>query len=88
VSEIEEEGAILVGVDEFDGMFGIPGGELVLIFVRDIGDNDFVVFEHAEVGIVAFTVFGINDWPHVVGVREAEVFVEAVAQWEKLRGIA
>ncbi len=88
VSEVEEERAVFVRVDEFDRVLGVPGGELVLIFVRDVGDDDFVVFEHAEVGIVTFTVFSINDWPHVVGIREAEVFIEAVPQGEELRGIA
>jgi hypothetical protein len=88
VGEVEKEWTILMRINEFDGMFGVPGGELVLIFMRDTGDNDFVVFEHAEVGIIAFPVFGINGWPHIVGVGEAEVFIEAMAQRQKLRRIA
>ena len=82
-------------LDEFDGVFGVPGRELVLVFVGDVGNDDFVAVEHAEVGItVALSISGREiheigvERPHVVGVGQAEVFVEAVVQREELRRIA
>ena len=73
-------------------MFGVPGGQLVLIFVGDVWDGYFVVFEHAKIGIAALTFCVVGReihiiWmqrPHVVGVGKAEVFVEAVAERQKL----
>jgi hypothetical protein len=58
-------------------------------------DDDFVVLEHAEVGVTVTSFIArreIGDigveWPHIVGVGEAEVFVEAMAQREKLGRVA
>ena len=45
VGEVEEERAVFVVLDELDGVFRVPGGELVLIFVADVGDDDLVAFD-------------------------------------------
>lgn len=61
--EIEEEGAILVGLDKGDSFFGIALGEVVL--------NDRVFNR--------ILVAAEHDGPHVIGVEDTEVVVEAMA---------
>ncbi len=95
VSEVQEEGLGLVLLDKLHRPLGVPGRELVLIFMRDLGDSDFIAFEHDEVRVTAlsplerirqFHEVGVER-PHIVRVRQAKVFVEPVPERKELRGI-
>ena len=96
VRQVQEERVILVLLDELHGVLGVPGRELVLVFVRDLRDAHLVAFEQDQVGVAALSP-GVGGGqpdqfrvkrPHVVRVGQAEVFIEPVAQGQKLRGVA
>jgi len=94
VGEVDEEGAIFVFFDELDGSFGVLGGELLLVFPGDLGVDDFVFVDEGEVRPAFDSFFHgeVEDsgvvGPHVVGVGETEVVVEAVLHGEELFMVA
>ena len=96
MSEVEKEGFAFIFFDEADGMLGVPGGDLVLMFVGDLRYRDFIAIVKNKIGIVSFALLATGERvdlvrmkrPHVIRVRETEVFIEAVAQRKKLRGIS
>jgi hypothetical protein len=83
VRHIEEEGLVLVLLDEADGPLRVPGRQLRLVGVD--GDGP-VALHQRQIGIVlrGFGVLG----PHVVRIGQAEVFVEAVVRRQELRQVA
>ena len=75
VREVEEEGPILVAIDERHGALGVKAGQPGLVFGRDVGIDDLVPLDQGKGGIGAGLRLGVGR-PHVVGVGETEVFVE------------
>jgi hypothetical protein len=80
--QVEEEGFVLRFLDELDGALGEGFGELFLIVRGDGGVHDFGAFdERAGPGRCPFGL-GVKG-PHVVGVGDAVVVVEAVVGWQE-----
>ncbi len=77
VREVEEEGLILVAIDERDGALGVEAGQPALVFGRDFGIDDPGLPRSRERRIVARLRLRVG-WPHVVGIGKAEVFVKPV----------
>jgi len=86
VRDVEKERPVTTFVDERYGVFGIPGGELCLFFAGDFGVNHGFVFDQREIG-KPFAGGGMKG-PHIVGVGEPEVFIEAVSGGEELGQMA
>lgn len=74
----------MVFFNELHGAGGVLPGELALVFPEGI-DPGFL-FVQGKWRIVVF--LGRMMWPHVIGIRQAEEFVEALACGQKLRLIA
>ena len=83
VRNVQEKGAILVALDEAQCVLGVPGGELCLV---GHDSHDLLALDQWQRRII-LGVGGVVR-PHVVGVREAEILVEAVSRREELRRIA
>src|SRR5437868_437679 len=81
VSDVEEERPVLVLVDELNGPLGVPSRQLGLIGV--LGD-DLVTFDQRQ----GREFFGWMLRPHVVGVWQPEIIIEAVMSGEKARMMA
>jgi hypothetical protein len=88
VREIEEEGLILVAVDEIDGAFREPGGEegLVVGVTRSMVTFAIDPVLEGELAPV-FRVFGM-ELPHVIGVHDAAGFSEAARRRAGFRLVA
>ena len=85
--EIEKERTILVLLDELDGAFCVLAGEEGLIFAGQAGFEGGIVFVEREWRVGP----GFGFWvmrPHVVGVRDAEVFIEAVLGGQEVRVVS
>ena len=87
VREVEEEGPVLVLGDELHRALGIPRRQVRLLLRRDVGVNHLVALDERQGRIRALLRLRVMR-PHVVGVRQAEVFVEAVPHREELRMMA
>ena len=83
VRNVQEKGAILVALDEAQCALGVPRGELRLVGHEA---HDLLALDQRQRRII-LRVGGMVR-PHVVGVREAEILVEAVPRREELRRIA
>ena len=77
VRQVEEERLILVPIDERDGAPGVEAGQAALVFIRDFRIDDFVSLDQRERRIVTWRRVRV-EWPHVIGIRKAEVFVKPV----------
>ena len=68
---------------------------LILIFVSDLRNGDFVTFEHDQLGITfpfwiisrQLEALGVQR-PHIIRIRQAEILIETMMQGEELRRIA
>ncbi len=93
VRDVEEERLVVVTVDEVDGVFRVPGGELALFLRRDFRDLDLPAVEERQAGIarLAIRLAGVRgqvigmERPHVIRVRQAEILVEAMPRRQELR---
>jgi len=93
VGQVEEERPIPVAFDEGDSPFCVARGELCLIFTCDLRINDLVILEQREVRIPCLALGGF--WretriirmqrPHVIGVGQAQPFIEALSCGKELR---
>ena len=80
VRQVEEEGPVLVGVDELDGLVRVALRRAVLV---DRGlDDRLVRASAAAAGVLRLPV------AHVVAVGDAEVVVEALPRGQELRLVA
>src|SRR5262245_61399244 len=82
--DVKEEWPVFVALDKANGALGVPGRELSLVGIRL---NGFLTFDQWQVGIGARLGFGMAG-PHVVRVRQTEVFIEAVPRRQKFRMVA
>ena len=74
--QIEEEGLFAVGFDKLNRFVGVSLSEFALICCRL--DNGFLANEGKR-GIASFRLL------HVVGIRDAEVGIEAMTCWQMAR---
>ena len=87
---------VRVPVDEVHGVFGVPGGQRLLLFRRDLGIDHAIALDQRQRWKPGFLVGGIRrqldvlrmQRPHVVRIRQAEVLVEPVLQRQELRVVA
>src|SRR5262249_7962172 len=77
VGDVEKEWPVFVLLDEFDCVLCIPCRQLTLIGVVL---NHFVAFNQGQ-----FREFLTRMvWPHVIGIRQSEIFVEPVVKGQEL----
>ena len=94
VGDVEEKRAVLLALDEIHGLLGVAGRQAGLDLTRDFRIDDFVPFDEREVRPALDSLFHrqMADsrviGPHVVGIREAEVFVETVLEGKELAAVA
>ena len=82
VRQVEEEGLVLVFLNELHAAGGVVRGEVGLVLRGDVVIHDTVVFDHRQLGE---SLFGLRmEGPHVIRVRDAVVLVKTVLRWEKL----
>src|SRR5680860_1689880 len=72
---IKKEGIILISMDEIHTVFRNLGGQLRLI--RQGIDYGFVLVERQWSKIKDWSLLGMQ-WPHIVGVGDAEPLVKSV----------
>ncbi len=86
VRQVQQEGPIPVSLDEIHGALGVLGREQSLVFPRDLGIDDLVALDQGQIGkpIPGGGVLG----PHVIGIGEAVVLVEAILQRQELGMVA
>lgn len=82
--EVEKEGMGLVTFDELDCTIGIEAGELTLV---GHGFDDVCAIDKGKWRVGAGFGGGMVR-PHVIGVGQAEIFIEAMGRWQELGGIA
>ncbi len=83
VRHVQEEGPVLVLLDEAHGPLGVPRRQLRLVrVVRD----DAVALDQRQLGI-GRRILGVPG-PHVVRIGQPEVLVEAVVRRQELRMMA
>lgn len=92
MGKIDEEGLVVMAVDEIDRLFGVPGGELGLVlggdFFDDRGRALGIAFPKGKGWVAAFVALGLRrktddigvERPHIVGIGKAKEFVEAVVR--------
>src|SRR5882762_7683040 len=81
--DIKKKWACPIFLNELHGSVGVPGGKLRL--VRHVLNDSFAFDQRQRRKIRAA---GGMIWPHVIGIRQAEVFIETLARWEKVTGMA
>jgi hypothetical protein len=54
VGHVQEEGFVLVAIDEVDRTLRVLGGELFLVLGGDVGVDDFGAVEERQIGVVFF----------------------------------
>ena len=81
---VEEERLVLVLFNKPHRALGELGGDLFLILAGDLGVDDLVAFDQRQVRPF-LEAFGhgqmAHAWmvgPHIVGVRDTEVFIESM----------
>ena len=85
--EVEEERAIFVLFDEADGAVGVFRREKRLVFAGEAFFGDGRIFEQGQGRVRAGLGLRVVG-PHVIGVGDAEVLVEAVLGGKKLWVVA
>ena len=90
VRHIQEERLCRIAVNERNRMFSVLRGQLGLFFVRDFRHDRVVALNQRQVrpALQAFLHRQIPNFrmerPHVVAVRQTEVFIESVLQRQEL----
>lgn len=88
MGQVKEERPVAVAMNEIDGAFGVPGGELGLVLGRDAVDGDFAVDPVLERELAPIAgVFGMM-FPHIVGDHESAGFAETACWRACIRLIA